>query len=106
MNTLQVGSYVKYKGTTRLVVAHMPQVESVRLVSPLLTGSNQNVVVSTKNVELTNMRPAASVGYKDGQYLVTAMNNIYSLKTFKKMKWSTTDSNYLAITKLVEAVYF
>jgi hypothetical protein len=104
MNNLMVGSYVKYKNSVRLVIDNMTHVESVRLVSPLLTGSNVNVVVSTKNIELTNLRPAVSVGFKNGQYLVTATDRIYSLKTFKLMKWSDTDQQRKTILNLVKSI--
>ena len=94
-----IGSYVKYKNTVRLVT-QLFAADSVRLLSPLLSGSNANVVVAIKNIEATNMRPAKVVNHGVSDYLVTAKGTIISLKTCKVMKWGKTDGTRISIMKL------
>ena len=95
-----IGEYVKYKDTVRLVT-QLFAADSVRLQNPTLLGSNANVVVSTKNITHTTLRPAVVVTHSMNDYVVTAKGVIISLKTHKVMKWSSTDANRRGIMQLV-----
>ena len=83
-----LGEYVKYQkdGEIYLVVKIM---NDTLLGEMYAINSMQNgrKCVSSKTVVKQNMKPAVRVEAKGCSYLITALGNIFSMKTGRLMKW-------------------
>jgi hypothetical protein len=99
--SMEIGSFVKYKGGT-YIVTQFNENGTVQIYNPLLEGAAAKIPVSKANVEILSSK-AKIVNYKDTDYIVTPKGTIISLTTNKAMQWLENDGNRVAILKLAKA---
>lgn len=97
MDSNFVGLYAQYKDSIFLVAEEVSE-SRIRLINPSLKGSNKNKVVSIVKVKLFR-NAAIKVTYDNSDYLVTAKNNIVSLRTHKVMAWGKEHGHRVNILK-------
>lgn len=98
---MEIGSFVKYKGST-YIVTQFNENGTVQIYNPLLEGAAAKITVSKSNIEILSSK-AKIVNYKEADYIVTPKGTIISLKSNKAMNWAENDGNRVAILKLAKA---
>ncbi len=98
---MEIGSFVKYKGST-YIVTQFNENGTVQIYNPLLEGAAAKITVSKSNIEILSSK-AKIVNYKEADYIVTPKGTIISLKSNKAMNWAENDGNRVAIIKLSKA---
>jgi hypothetical protein len=99
--SMEIGSFVKYKGAT-YIVTQFNENGTVQIYNPLLEGAAAKIPVSKANVEILSSK-AKIVNYKDTDYIVTPKGTIISLTSNKAMNWAENDGNRIAILNLSKA---
>jgi hypothetical protein len=99
--SMEIGSFVKYKGGT-YIVTQFNENGTVQIYNPLLEGASAKIPVSKGNVEILSSK-AKIVNYKDTNYIVTPKGTIISLTSNKAMEWDENNGNRKAILDLAKA---
>lgn len=85
---IYASKYVSYKGKPYLVLETSGDI--ARIVNPNLTGSNKNLSVNVSKLTELKCSNATLVNIDMVPYMVTPKGIIYSLHTYREMKWGPT----------------
>jgi hypothetical protein len=99
--SMEVGSFVKYQGSTYIITKFNDD-GTVQIYNPTLEGAAAKISVSKASVEILSSK-AKIVNYKDTDYIVTPKGTIISLTSNKAMQWPENDGNRVAILNLSKA---
>jgi hypothetical protein len=97
---MEIGSFVKYQGST-YIITQFNDNGTIQIYNPTLEGTNAKISVSKTNVETLSAQ-AKIVNYRNADYIVTPKGTIISLTTNKAMDWSENDGNRVAILNLIK----
>jgi hypothetical protein len=98
---MEIGSFVKYQGST-YIVTKLNDNKTIQIYNPTLEGAAAKISVAKTNIEILSSK-AKIVNYKEVDYIVTPKGTIISLTTNKAMNWAENDGNRLAVLSLTKA---
>lgn len=99
--SMEIGSFVKYQGST-CIITQFNENGTVQIYNPLLEGATAKISIAKSNIEILSSK-AKIVNYKDTNYIVTPKGTIISLTSNKAMNWAENDGNRIAILNLSKA---
>ena len=98
LNVKDIGQYVKYQGEV-FIVTKINKNNTIQIYNPIKEGTDAKKSVSEKSITAIDNK-ADIITYREQEYIVTAKNNIVSLKSNKIMNWAEDDGNRKVILAL------